>query len=247
MKTIFQSPITLSAAFMLGMLAAPLSAAHADDHKPGTIAVSATGSATVAPDMAILNLTVQREGETAREALTANNNAMAGVLAAMRDAGIEDRDLQTSNFNIQPRYIYPKPQKNTQPLPPQIVGYLVYNSLTVRVRDLEKLGSILDESVSLGVNSGGNVTFTTDKPGPIIEMARKNAMAQALAKAKTLTESAGVELGRILEISEQNRQQPRPRAMARAEASFAKDASVPIASGENSYSITVNVRWELEQ
>ena len=158
------------------MLAGPLSAVHASEQKPGTIAVSATGSATVAPDMAILNLTVQREGETAREALSANNTAMADVLKAMRDAGIEDRDIQTSNFNIQPRYVYPKPQKKGQPLPPRIVGYIVYNSLTVRVRDLKILGNILDQSVSLGVNSGGNISFTTDKPGPVIEIARKNAL-----------------------------------------------------------------------
>ena len=164
----------------------------------------------------------------------------------MARAGIEERDLQTSNFNIQPRYHHPKSSSGRRK-PPQLVGYLVTNSLTVRVRDLKNLGAILDKSVTLGVNSGGGITFSSDKPEPIIEQARKNAVAKAIAKAKTLTDAAGVNLGRILEISETNRQPPRPRAMARMESAMAADAAVPIAAGENSYSITVNVKWELRQ
>ena len=231
----------ISALTMLSAFAA------AGEQKPGTIAVSATGNASVVPDMAILNLSVQREGETARKALDANTAAMASVLKAMRDAGIEDRDLQTSSFNIQPRYFYPKPSKTGEQKPPRIIGYLVNNSLTVRIRKLEDVGSILDRSVTLGVNSGGHVTFTTDNPDPIIERARKDAMSRALIKARVLTNAAGIDLGRILEISEQNRQPPRPVAMARmAKAEMSNDA-VPIASGENSYTITVHVRWELQQ
>ncbi|MEP1209332.1 MAG: SIMPL domain-containing protein [Rhizobiaceae bacterium] len=210
------------------------------------ISVSATGSATAVPDLARLDLSVQREAKTARAALDANNKAMADVLKAMRDAGIEDRDLQTSNFNIQPRYHYPKSSSGRNK-PPILVGYIVTNSLTVRVRDLNNLGAILDRSVSLGVNSGGGISFSSDRPEPIIEQARKNAVAKAITKAKTLTEAAGVKLGRIVEISETNRQPPRPRAMARMESAMAADAAVPIAAGENSYSITVNIKWELDQ
>ncbi len=248
MRANIRSYSILSTALMAAiLLASSMSFGLAEEPKPGSITVSATGSATVAPDMAILNLTVQREGKTARDALDANNSAMAGVLASMKEAGIEDRDLQTSNFNIQPRYFYPKRRKDGQQKPPQITGYIVYYSLTVRIRKLADVGAILDKSVSLGVNSGGHISFTTDKPGPIIEMARKNAMSKAIAKANTLTESAGVRLGRIMEISEQNFRQPRSQPLARAKASFAEDAAVPIASGENTYSVTVNVRWELAQ
>ena len=164
----------------------------------------------------------------------------------MLAVGIEDRDLQTSNFNIQPRYHYPKSSSGRNQ-PPKLTGYIVTNSLTVRVRDLQNLGAILDNSVSLGVNSGGDISFLSDKPEPIIEQARKNAVAKAIAKAQTLTEAAGVKLGRIVEISETNRQPPRPRAMARMESAMAADSAVPIAAGENSYSITVNIKWELDQ
>lgn len=232
-------------AFAWGGLLAP--SVYAEEPKPGVIAVSATGSAMVAPDMAILDLSVQKEGKTAREALDANNAAMSEVLAALKSNGIAERDLQTSNFNIQPRYFYPKSSNNQPPKQPQIVGYIVSNSLTVRIRDLSGVGKILDTSVSLGVNNGGNIRFSTENPEPTIEAARKSAMAKAIAKAKTLTEAAGVGLGRIVEISEQNRGRPVVRSMARMESAMASDRAVPIASGENSYSVTVNVRWEITQ
>ena len=232
-----------TAALTLSSLAA---SAQEAAQNPAVISVSATGSATVVPDMARLDLTVQRQAKTARAALDANNDAMAAVLAEMRQQGIEDRDLQTANFSIQPQYHYPKSSSGGHKAP-KLTGYIVNNSLTVWIRDLSKLGSILDKSVSLGVNSGGGISFTTDKPAPVIEQARKNAVASAIAKAKTLTEAAGVKLGHILEISETNRQPPRPRAMARMETAMAADAAVPIAAGENSYSVTVNIRWALDQ
>ena len=236
----------LAVAAVAAAAAPSIAAAQEAVEKPAVISVSATGSATVVPDMARLDLSVQRQAKTARAALDANNEAMAAVLAEMKQQGIADRDLQTSNFNIQPQYHYPKSSSGGHKAP-KLTGYIVSNSLTVRIRDLAMLGSILDKSVSLGVNSGGGITFTTDKPEPVIEQARKNAVASAIAKARTLTEAAGVNLGRILEISETNRQPPRPRAMARMETAMAADAAVPIAAGENSYSVTVNIRWELNQ
>ena len=220
----------------------------AEDNKPATISVSATGTATVSPDMAILNLAVMREGKTAREALNANTSAMTKVLAALKGAGIANRDLQTSNFNIQPRYHYPPRNKTGEQKPPKIIGYVVNNGLTVKVRKLAELGAILDTVVTLGVNSSGGIRFTTDKPDYAIKQARKNAMARAIIKAKTLTSAARIKLGRILEITEQNHGRPRPRAMGRmAKMEMADSSPVPVASGENTYSVTVNVRWELSQ
>ena len=232
----------LCAAFLL-----PVSPLAASETKPGTISVSAAGTANIAPDMAVINLSVVREGKTAREALTANNKAMKAVLDAMKQRGIEERDLQTSNFSIQPRYFYPKPKNNVQQ-PPKIVGYIVSNALTLRVRDLTALGEIMDEAVTLGVNQGGGISFTNSDPETALTEARKSAMQKAIAKAKTLTEAAGVGLGRILAISENSNQpRPRPIAMARAQAKFAEDAAVPVASGENSYRVTVSVQWEISQ
>lgn len=136
------------------------------------IQVSGKGDATVAPDIAIVNAGVVREAKTAREALSANNEAMSAVIAALKEAGIEDKDLQTSSFSIQPRYVYPK-AKNGQQAEPRIVGYSVSNRLTVRVRDIAKTGQILDQMVSLGVNSDGDIRFTNDDPSAAIAQARE--------------------------------------------------------------------------
>lgn len=227
-------------------LAATSLPASANDSPRPRIIVSGEGEMAVAPDMAILSLTVLREAETARDALTANNEAVAKVIAAMKEAGIADRDLQTSGFNIQPRYVYPEP-KDGQQQQPRIVGYAVSNSLTVRVRDLSKVGAILDQSVTLGVNQGGDLTFTNDDPAAVINDARKKAVANAIAKAKTLAEAAGVSVGNVLEISEQT-YQPRPVPMARGKmmAMEASD-SVPVATGENTYNVQVNVTFEIKQ
>ncbi len=211
------------------------------------ISVSATGSATVAPDTAIVSLGVQAEAKTARDALSRNNEAMATVLRELKAAGIEARDLQTTGFNIQPRYHYPKQKMSGEQRPPMIVGYQVFNQLSVRIRDLSKLGEILDRSVSLGINSGGGIRFINENPKAAKRKAREIAMANAFAKANALAVAANVGLGRILSISEHaNQPPPRPiREMAMARASA--PGAVPVAVGENSYSVSVQVRWEIKQ
>jgi len=211
------------------------------------IHVTGEGRATLAPDMALLQLMVTREGATAREALDANSAAMQDVLAAMRKSGIGERDLQTAQFSIQPRYRQNRPDASGQQALPAIVGYTVSNSLMVRVRDLAQVGAILDKSVSLGVNQGGNIEFLNEDPAAALEQARVAAVKDALQRAATLTAAAGVKSGRILEISEQS-VQPRPMPMARGQMMMAADfSSVPIAEGENSYSVTVTVTLALEQ
>lgn len=243
---------SLAAALVSLAIMAPLTAfpAHAEDNPVASIpvariAVSGEGTKSVAPDMAVLNLTVTREATTAREALDANNAAMNKVLSAMKDQGIEDRDLRTSGFSIQPQYVYPQPKQNGEQESPRITGYVVRNGLTVRVRDLAKLGAIMDESVTLGVNEGGNVTFTNDKPGEALKAARRDAVKDAMEKAKTLADAAGVTLGRIIEISEMaNAPQPMPYAVREMAMAKAADA-VPVAAGENSYSVTVNVTYAI--
>ncbi|PCJ91335.1 MAG: hypothetical protein COA46_07725 [Porticoccaceae bacterium] len=225
------------------------SLAISDHHERiATIHVTGEGEVAIAPDMAAISVGVVREGKTARAALTANNNAMVKVLEAMKAEGIANKDLQTSGFNISPRYFYPPREKNHQQKPPKIVGYTVSNNLAVRIRDLEKVGGILDRVVTLGVNSGGNIRFMNDNSKQVLKQARKAAMADAIDKAETLADAAGVDLGRILEISENSRS-PRPMPMARAK--FRTEAmmadAVPVAGGENTYHVTVNVNWEISQ
>ena len=205
------------------------------------IVVTGEGEAAIAPDMALLSLSVMREAKTAREALDANNAAMAEVIEAIKVFGIADRDLQTSGLQIMPRYNYTNKPDGTQEA--ELIAYQVTNTLSVRVRDLVKTGEIIDKAVSLGVNQGGNIVFTNDDPSATITEARKKAVAEATAKARTLAEAAGVTLGRILEISDQSfGAQPMPmEAMA---FDRALDA-VPIEAGENSYRVQVSMTFEL--
>lgn len=235
--------LALAASLALGATA-PL----ADDDIQPRILVTGQGSADLEPDMAVLNLTVTREGKTARAALDANSAAMAEVLSAMQRAGIEKRDLQTSNFNIQPRYTQSPRDASGERPPPRIAGYVVRNSLSVRVRDIARVGEVLDTSVTLGVNEGGNILFTNDDPSAAITQARRRAVAGALDKARTLADAAGVQLGAILEISEQSHI-PRPMPMMDAEMGMlrAASASVPVAAGENSYSVSVNIAVAIAQ
>ena len=243
-----QSILTRGAAAALLFALAVVLPAQAEQREPyPRIVVSGQGSADIAPDMAVLQLTVTREAETARAALDANSAAMAEVLKALRDEGIAERDLQTTNFSIQPKRVYPSQKSQAEDRSPQIVGYTVRNGLSVRVRELGKLGGIMDKSVTLGVNEGGNILFTNDDPAAAIEQARVRAVADAMSKAKALAAAAGVKLGKVLELSEQSHQ-PGPVPMARGEMMMARAAdAVPVAAGENSYQVTVNMSYGIEQ
>lgn len=224
------------------MMALPAVASAAEPIQP-RIVVTGEGEATVAPDMALLSLSVMREARTAREALDANNAAMAEVIEAIKLFGIADRDVQTSGLQIMPRYNFTNKPDGTQEA--ELVAYQVTNTLSVRVRELVKTGEIIDKAVSLGVNQGGNIVFTNDDPSEVITEARRNAVAEATAKARTLAEAAGVQLGRVIEISDQSfGAQPMPIQAKAFDRSMA--ASVPIAAGENAYRVQVNMTFELK-
>ncbi|WP_163267950.1 SIMPL domain-containing protein [Chelativorans alearense] len=231
-------------AFAASVLAVVPAGAQEADAGP-KIMVTGEGEATVSPDMAVITFAVLREGDTARAAMDENNAAMAAVIAALKEEGVEARDLKTSGLAISPQYVYPNDDNGEEK--PRITGYQVTNTLTVRVRDMEKVGEVLDRSVSLGVNQGGDIAFTNDDPAEALKEARTQAVEDAFSKARTLAEAAGVSLGDLLEISEQagaRPPMPMPRAM-RMEA--AAQSSVPIEAGENSYKVQVNVTFALEQ
>jgi uncharacterized protein YggE len=232
---------TLSCAVLL-----PFAARAAEPElREATIIVSGEGDAAIAPDMAVLSLSVVREAETAAEALKANSQAMAEVIADLKAKSIADRDIQTSAFSVDPLYRQDKADDDTYEAP-VIVGYRVTNGLTLRVRDLTMLGALIDAAVKLGVNQGGGITFTNDNPEAAITEARKKAVAEAMEKAKVLTEAAGVKLGRVIEISE-NFARPMPQPMYRAAMAKEMADAAPIAAGENEYTVTVNITYAIAQ
>ncbi len=212
------------------------------------IRVTGEGSATLAPDMALVTLGILREAPTAREALDAHKVVAGDVATAMKAKGIEAKDLQTAGFSIQPRYFYPTPKSNGEQDPPKIVGYTVTSQLVVRIRDISVVGAVLDEAVTLGVNNDGSIQLTNDNPKDAITKARAAAMLDAVEKAKTLVEAAGAKLGGILEISESSsRPQPMPITRGKMMMGSAAPDAVPVEAGENAYSVNVQAVFEIAQ
>lgn len=240
------SQVSLGSLLLLGAVA-PGSAQDMQPRREPLVKVSAQGEASVAPDTAIVTFAVVRNSQTAEVAVGQNSSAMAAVTAALRAEGIEAKDMQTSNFAIYPQYRHSQPKEDGSVEPPEVVGYEVTNTLTVKIRNIAKVGAILDRSVKLGVNQGGQISFTNDDPQEALSQARKQAVERAVAKATTLSEAAGVRLGKVIEISEGSGQQMPPQPMYRM--AMAKEASdsVAVEAGENTYSVTVDVTFALEQ
>ena len=212
----------------------------------GTIAIEGRGEVRAAPDMATINSGVTTQGATAREALNANTAAMSELIAALKESGIEARDIQTSGFSVNPNYVYSDARDELgYSKPPKINGYQVSNSVTVVVRDLEELGIILDRSVTVGANTVNGVSFSVADPSELLDEARKLAFDNARDKAELYADAADVTLGDLEQISErQDFNAPQPYPMyARAE--MADAAPVPVEAGEMSFAITVNVTWDL--
>lgn len=215
----------------------------------GVISLTGTGEITGKPDMAIVMSGVVTTGKTAREALNANTEAMSRIFEVLQAAKIELSDIQTSNFNVRPQYVYSdRRDENGYQFPPRISGYQVANTLSVQVRDLDNLGTLLDNAVSVGSNQINSISFAVSDTAPLLSDARRAAMADAVAKAELYTDAAGVSLGKILSISETGAIfTPPPQQMEMAARMQMDTSSVPVAAGELSFSKNITVVWELLQ
>jgi len=239
----------LPLAFLLLGSGMSAGSAFAQDAQPSgpeprpQIVVTGEGEASARPDLAMLSLGVMREATTAGEALEANNAAMAAVIAAMKSAGVAEADLQTTNLSIEPQWQYPSNTGNGEQ--PKLTGYRVANSLGVRVRDVAKVGALLDTAVELGVNQGGQINFDAADPSKPLMEARKRAVQDARARAETLAEAAGVSLGSIKEISETALNQPPISMMAKSFDARASAPAVPVEAGENTYRVQVTVTFAI--
>jgi len=234
-------------AVSLALLAAPVFSQGAFAQQPDearhTIAVSASGEASGAPDMAVVTLGVVEEAASAEDALSANSAAMAKITEALKGEGIEARDLQTSGFSIRP--VYASGYGSGSDADRKITGYRVENLLRVRIRDLGSAGATLDKVVKLGSNRIEGLSFTLEDPKPLESEARKSAVEDATARAKELAEAAGLTLGPVVSITEQSYGRPQPQMMmARAESS---GGSVPMEAGEVTVSVQVNMVWEINE
>lgn len=218
--------------------------------EPPSISVSGVGKISAAPDVAEIRVGVVTQGATARDALTANNEAMAALIAELKGRGVATKDVQTTNFSVNPRYSQPAPRLPNQPpveFVPRIVGYDVTNMVQITARDLAKLGVLLDAVVQAGANQMHGIQFRIDEPEKLLDQARKRAMADARRKAEILAGEAGVVAGPPLRIQEAGGlPPPQPMPMMARTMSFRADAAVPVAAGEQDLSVTVHVIYELK-
>jgi uncharacterized protein YggE len=200
------------------------------------ITVVGEGTAGVIPDIAVIQAGVTTQGKTARAASEANSKTMEQVLAALKSGGIAERDVQTSQFSIRPVRDSRREGDN------RIVGFQATNQVSVNVRALARLATVLDQMIAAGANDVSGIHFTLSQRSTLLDKARSDAVADARRKAEVLAKAAGVRLGRAAAIIETSGQAiPMERMSVRA----APAASVPIAVGEQNMQVQVSVTFEL--
>jgi uncharacterized protein len=216
-----------------------------DDTPPPTISVSGTGKISAAPDRAEVSMGVLTQGNTAREALAANSEAMASLLETLKQRGIAAKDVQTTQISINPQYSQPRPGQQGD-FVPRIVGYQVVNNVRVIERDISKLGTVLDAVVQAGANQMHGISFQINEPDKLLDEARKRAMADAKRKAELFAGEAGVVLGAPRTITESGGFMPPPQPMYAGRAMMAAPSAVPVSGGEQELSVTVHVVYDLK-
>lgn len=244
----FRSSIPFLPALVLAiMLSAPSMTASAQSpagaHPPGPdgtlLSVSAHAEATRVPDVATISAGVVTQAADANAAMRANATQMDKVLAAIKDAGIAQRDIQTSGVNLNPQYTYSDNQA------PAITGYNANNTVSLKVRDVGKLGKVLDALVASGANQVNGPNFEVDKPEAAYDEARRAALAQAQARAAMYAKALGLRVRRIVSISEGSGfQPPRPMPML-AMARGKTESDTQVAPGETTLGASLDVVFEL--
>jgi uncharacterized protein YggE len=227
------APLAIAA---LTLLAAPALAQTAPPTPPAVISVTGEATVSVAPDQAQIDGGVTSEAKTAREASDANNASMGKVLLALKGAGLDEKDFQTSRLSLQPQSA---PNRTG---PSAIVGYRASNRVTIRLRDVTKVANVIDTLVGAGANDIGGINFSVSQASKLLDEAREQAVADARRKAEIYAKAAGVTLGAPLSISEEGNAVPAPyRKMAAGMA-----ASAPVAQGEETLQVTVSVSWAIK-
>lgn len=204
----------------------------------GQITVTGEGRVFAVPDMAVITMGASAEAETAKGAMDQTSDITAAILDRLTDAQVDLRDIQTSDLSLSPLWS----NRASSDSRPQIDGYQASNRVTVRVRDLDALGDILDAVLSDGANQLGGLQFTVSDPAPLLNDARVRAVADARARAALLADAAGVDLGALISLSEGGAHAPQPMMMSMARAS---DEGIPTAQGETELRADVTLVYEI--
>ncbi|MCC6946726.1 MAG: SIMPL domain-containing protein [Bradyrhizobiaceae bacterium] len=239
--TLALSPFRAGIVLALPLVLALVFPAAAQEKNVPTLAVTGEGLVAARPDMAVVSVGVVSQAPLARDALAQNSKAMTAVIAAVKEAGIDAKDIETSQLSLRPQYSYPGQGSREAP---KLVAYEASNNVSVRVRDLDKLGALLDRLVTSGANQIRGIELTLAEPGPVRDAARVAATKEAMRKANLLADAAGVRIVRILSIAEELLDGPRPVVM-RMQAEAAARAPVPIEAGEQEIRARVSAVFEI--
>ncbi len=206
------------------------------------LSVSGTGDVYAKPDIALISLGVQGEAKTVAEAQQQANEAMSAIMAALSAKGVAVKDIQTTSYSIQPIYEYPPKLDGTTQR--TLVGYQVSNIVTVTVRNVDNAGAIIDAVTAAGgdLTIVNNISFTVEDPKPYTDQARQLAIQDAIAKAKQMASVAGVNLGKLINISESGGYVPTPVAYRDS----AVSGATSISSGQLEISVSVQLVYTLE-
>jgi uncharacterized protein YggE len=205
---------------------------------PSMISVTGEASVSVAPDQARIEGGVTSDAKTARDASDANNAAMGKLLLALKAANVDQKDIQTSQLSLQPQYA------PNHPGPSPVVGYRASNRVTVRLHDVTRVATMIDTLVGAGATDIGGIDFSVSNASKLLDDAREQAIADARRKAEIYAKAAGVTLGAPLSISEEGAPGAMPfRKMA---VGFAAASPTPVAQGEETLRVTVNVSWAIK-
>ena len=210
-----------------------------------SIVISETGEVYAKPDLAVVNLSVIKEAKTVAEAINENAEIMNRVIQTMKDQGIEDKDLKTINFSIYPRYEYTDGTFGKRIL----VGYEVFQQLQIKIRDMEKIGTIIEKASSSGVNDVGELQFTIDDEEKLKKQARAQAVEKAKTKAQELASQLDVKLGRVVSFNESFFTPYYDVNIYAEESGFGKGVgAVPVPNiqiGENKITVSVVITYEI--
>ncbi len=230
----------LRSAFLAAVIVAAMAPARAQEQEPqpvppARIIVSGEGSVRAAPDYARISVGATTQGATAKAATDANSRLMSAIAAALRDAGIAPNDIQTSHFSVQP--VYTNLQSSS---PPKLSGFSVTDQVAVTIRRIDKVGDVLDRAIAAGANDVGGVRFLHADLSRMLDAARTAALADARRKAELYAHAAGLSLGAVSWVVEDQATVPQPRFFA-ARAT----AAPPIAPGEDTLRVRVTVGFDV--
>ena len=233
-------------ALALGAAAIPaVASAQAEIPMPpiaGTrLDVTASGEVTRVPDVAVISAGVVTRQQTASSAIQENSTRMERVLAALKKAGVAERDIQTSSLSLSPEYRYQENQ------PPQLVGYTASNQVSIRFRDIRNSGKILDALVAEGANQINGPSLTIDKPEAALDEARQQAIANGRARAELYARALGKRVARVVSVSEGGGNYPVPPPMpVMMEARMAGQADTKVVPGEQKLQVSVSMVFDLQ-